>query len=119
MSKNFEDIHTTTIKATVDIAPYRFVSLEGAYAAAAGAPLNDSIGVSRHTAAAGDDLAVSTGWSFPVEIAAAITKGAYVKPGTDGKAVVGAIGDACGQALEAGASGSVIEVRILRHIHAA
>jgi hypothetical protein len=119
MSKQFEKTHATTVIATAAILPYRFVSLSGAYAVgdAPCAGLTDALGVSESAAAPGEALSVVTAFSFPVEAEATIARGDYLKPGTEGGAIVGSFDDHCAIALEAGVAGEIIEARILPHAH--
>lgn len=117
----YDKQHATTVVATAALEAQRFISHAGIYAvgtAGAGGGVTDSAGVSETEAVIGDALSVVTGYSYPVEAGAAITQYAFVKPGTNGKAIAGTMEDHCGIALEAAAAdGDIIEVRLLPHIH--
>lgn len=120
MGRQYDKQHATTIIATAALLPNRFIGFGGAYAVgtAGAGGLTDAAGVSETAAAVGDALSVVTGYSYTVVAGGPITKGAFIKPGTDGKAVAGSITDNCGRALEAAAAdGDLIEVRLQPHIH--
>ena len=118
MSSQYEKTHATTVIAAVDLLPNRFVALNGQYAPATSTGgLTDVVGVSETEARQGEAVSVVTGYSYPVELGVAVTIGEYLKPGTDGMADVGTVGDRCAIALEAGAAGDVIEAHLLQHIH--
>ena len=120
MTQQYEKTHATTVIDAVDIQPHRFVSYGGGYASgAAGAGgLTDALGVSESEARVGEALSVVTGFSYLVEAGESIPAGQHVKPGTDGRAMIGTITDRCGIALgAAAAAGEVIEVRVLVHMH--
>ncbi|MDR1351483.1 MAG: DUF2190 family protein [Zoogloeaceae bacterium] len=121
MPRQYEKTHATTVIATVPILAHSFVSYGGAYASgAAGAGgLTDCVGISETGAAVGETVSVVTAHSFPAVAGAAISAGQYVKPGTGGVAVVGAIDDHCGIALEAADVGDLFELRLLPHVHPA
>lgn len=118
--KQYDKQHATTIVAAAALAANRLVSFAGDYAvgtAGAGGS-TDACGVSESSAAIGEALSVITGYSAVVTAGAAIAAGAFVKPGTSGKAITGSITDNCGRALEAaGADGDLIEVVLQNHIH--
>lgn len=120
MGRQYDKQHAITMVAIAAVAANRFISYAGGYAVgtAGAGGATDACGVSEHAAEIGDAFSVVTGYSYTVEAGAAITAGAFVKPGTDGKAAVGSITDHCGRALETAAGdGSLIEVRLLHHIH--
>lgn len=120
--RQFDKRHAVTVLATAAIAPFRFVSYAGKHAAAAPASGEQaSQGVSEAAAAVGEAVSVVTGYSYTVEADEAIAFGAYVKPASDGsgKAAVGSATDHCGLALSnALKKGDLIEVQVLRHVHA-
>lgn len=116
--RQYDKRHAVTVLAAVAIAPYRFVGYDGGYATSAGG-VHDCQGASESPAAAGEALPVITDYSALVECGGDIAFGDYVKPGTDGKAVVGAADEHCGRALGAGSDGRIIEVQIVKHQHAA
>jgi hypothetical protein len=120
MGRQYDKQHATTIVATAALARNRLISYGGAYASgAAGAGgSTDVAGVSEHEAAIGDAVSVVTGYSYLVEAGGAISAGAFVKPGSNGKAAAGSITDNCGRALEAAnADGDLIEVVLQHHVH--
>jgi hypothetical protein len=116
----YDKQHAITIVVTAAVAAARFIAYDGGYATAAGGA-KDSQGVSEQAGAVGDAISVITGYSAPVEASAAIAFGDYVKPAVDGsgKAAVGTLADHCGRALgTASAAGQLVEVQIVRHVHA-
>lgn len=117
----YDKTHSATVVATAALAANRFVAADGGYASAtpdAGNKL--AFGVSETAAAVGDAIAVTTGFSQLVEAGEAITKGAFVQPGTDGKAAPGTIAKRCGVAASAAtAAGQLIEVVLTPHIYTA
>ena len=116
--RQFDKQHAVTVVATAAIAPHRFVAYDGGYPSVAGGA-KDSQGVAETAAALGEALTVVTGYSYLVEAEAAITFGALVKVGTDGKAVTGTLADHCGRALGAATqAGQLIEVQLYKHVHA-
>lgn len=117
----FDKTHAATVVATAALAANRFAAADGGYAAAAPAAGNKlCFGVTETAAAVGDAIAVTTGFSQLVEAAEPVAKGAFVKPGTDGKAAVGTLAQRCGVALTAAAAaGDLFEVQLLPHIHTA
>ncbi len=116
--RQFNKTHAVTIVALVALAAHRFVAYDGGYPTTAGGA-KDVQGVSENAAAPGEALSVVTGYSYLVEAEAAITFGALVKVGTDGKAITGTLADHCGRALGAAmAAGQLIEVQIYKHVHA-
>ena len=122
MTRQFDKKHAETVVATAAIVANRFVCRAGTHAPAAPANGNqDSIGIAEESAAVGEAIPAVTEYSYLVEASAAITKGAYLKPAADGsgKAAVGAIGDHCAVAMGAAtAAGQLIEVQIVKHVHA-
>lgn len=122
MGRQFDKQHAVTKVLIAAVEPHRLISFAGGYAAgAAGAGgATDAQGVSETGGAIGDAIAVVTGYSYTVEAGAAISANAFIKPGTDGKAVAGSITDNCGRALEAAtADGDLIEVVLQPHVHPA
>ena len=117
MSKTYNKLHAVTVIAAVALAGNRFIAFDGGYASSAGG-IKDARGVSEYGAAAGEALAVTTGYSQLVEAGAEIAFGDYVKSGTDGMAIVGTATDHCGRALGvATAAGQLVEVQILPQVH--
>lgn len=120
MGKQYDKQHATTVVATAVLAASRLVSFAGDYAVgtAGAGGTTDACGVSESSAAIGDAVSLITGYSAVVMAGAPISAGAFVKPGTSGKAITGSITDNCGRALEAaGADGDLIEVKLQNHIH--
>ena len=116
--RQFDKQHAVTVVATAAVAAHRFIAYDGGYPSVAGGA-KDSQGVAETAAALGEPLSVVTGYSYLVEAEAAITFGALVKVGTDGKAITGTLADHCGRALGAAtAAGQLIEVQIYKHVHA-
>lgn len=118
--RQFDRTHSTTVVAGVAGVKHRFIAYDGGYATSAGLA-KDMQGVSQHDFEVGDAIAVTTHYSELVEASAAITFGAYVKPAADGsgRAAVGTLTDHCGRALgAAGAAGQLLEVQLVRHVHA-
>lgn len=125
--RQFDKRHAVTVVAQEAIPAHRFVTFEGKVAATATPHVNNPEqavqGISEEAAASGDALSVVTDYSYLVEAAANIPFGAYVKPNSDGRAIVGTQAECCGRALGAGdGSGShkpLIEVQILTHNYTA
>lgn len=120
--RQYDKQHATTVVLTGAVAAHRFVSFAGAPAVgtAGAGGATDAQGVSETAGAIGDAVSVVTGYSYLVEAGDAITAGAFVKPGTDGKAVAGTIADNCGRALSAaGGDGDLVEVVLQPHVHPA
>lgn len=118
--KQYDKQHAVTVVATAAVVANRFIGFSGGYAVgtAGAGGATDAQGVSESDAAIGEALSVVTGYSAIVEAGGAISAGAFVKPGTDGKAVAGSISDNCGRALEAaGGAGELLEVVLQNHIH--
>ena len=116
--RQYDKTHAVTLVATAAVAACRFIAYDGGYPSVAGGA-KDSQGVSETAAALGEALTVVTGYSYLVEAEAAITFGALVKVGTDGKAVAGTAADHCGRALGAATqAGQLIEVQLYKHVHA-
>lgn len=120
--RQFDKRHAVTVVAQAAIPAYRFVSYDGTLTAAAPASaVKDCQGVAEEAAASGEALSVVTDYSYLVEASAAIAFGAYVKPAADGsgKAAAGTLTDHCGRALGAAtAAGDLVEVQIVKHVHA-
>ena len=121
ISPTFNKVHATTLLAIAATAAHRFVAADGGYASATPTAGNKLVlGVSETAAAVGDAFAATTGFSQLVEAGEAISKGAFVQPGTDGKAALGTIARRCGVALSAAsAAGQLIEVQLTPHIYTA
>lgn len=120
MGRQYDKQHATTLVATAVLAAYRFASYAGGYASgAAGAGgAADALGVTEHAAEIGEAVSVATGFSYLVEAEATFAAGAFIKPGTDGKAAAGSITDHCARALEAAtAVGQLVEVQLVEHVH--
>ena len=116
--RQFDKQHAVTVVATAAVAAHRFIAYDGGYPSVAGGA-KDSQGVAETAAALGEALSVVTGYSYLVEAEAAVAFGAYVKVGTDGKAVTGSAADHCGRALGAATqAGQLIEVQLCKHVHA-
>lgn len=118
--QQYDKQHAITMVATVALAAARIVAYDGGYATVAGG-VKDAQGVTETAAEVGDAISVTTGYSALVEANEAITFGAYLKPAVDGsgRAAVGSLADHCGRALgAAGALGQLVEMQIVRHVHA-
>lgn len=120
--RQFDKRHAVTVTAQGDIAQYRFVSYDGLHTPAAPASAaKDAQGIAEKSAAAGEAVSVVTGYSYLAECAEALALGEYVKPAADGsgRAAKGSLADHCGRALgAASAAGQLVEVQIVRHVHA-
>lgn len=116
--RQFDKRHATTLVATVALDAHRFVAYDGGYPTAAGGA-KDAQGVTETAAASGEAVAVVTSYSYLVEAGGAVAFGALVKPDLTGRAVTGSLAEHCGRALGAAAAeGQLIEVEILKHVHA-
>lgn len=118
--RQFDKQHAATVILTAAVLPHRLVSFAGAYAVgtAGAGGATDAQGVSESAGDIGEAISVVTGYSYLVEAGAAITAGAFIKPGTNGKAVAGSITDNCGRAVSAaGDDGDLIEVILQPHVH--
>jgi hypothetical protein len=115
--RQYNKLHALTLLAAVALAGNRFIGYDGNYATAAGG-VHDCQGVNEHEAEAGEAVSVVTSYSCLVVAQGNIAFGDYVKPGADGKAVVGTLADHCGRALGVAADGQLVEVQIVKHIHA-
>ncbi|MEG1454274.1 MAG: DUF2190 family protein [Comamonas sp.] len=116
--RQFDKRHATTLVATVALAAHRFVAYDGGYPTAAGGA-KDVQGVTETAAASGEAVAVVTSYSYLVEAGGAVAFGALVKADATGRAVTGSLTEHCGRALGAAtAEGQLIEVEILKHVHA-
>lgn len=116
----YDKVHAVTLVAMAAISVARFVAYDGTHATSAGG-VKDAQGVSENAADVGEAFSAITGYSALVESSAAIALFDYIKPAADGsgKAAVGALGDHCGRALGAATgAGELVEVQIVRHIHA-
>lgn len=99
---------STTVQATTDVEPMLLCGFGGTYPASGAAAL----GVFADSAETGDDVAVDLG-VIPVEAGAAITAGAEVQAGTNGKVITKAAGVAVGRAIDtATADGDIIRIKI-------
>ncbi|CAB5646516.1 Uncharacterised protein [Comamonas aquatica] len=116
--RQFDKRHATTLVATVALAAHRFVAYDGGYPTAAGGA-KDVQGVTETAADSGEAVAVVTSYSYLVEAGGAVAFGALVKPDLTGRAISGSLAEHCGRALGAAtAEGQLIEVEILKHVHA-
>lgn len=116
--RQFDKQHSVTIVATAVLAANRFTAYDGGYPSIAGGA-KDCQGVTENAAEVGEAVSLITGYSAPVEAEAPIAFGAYVKVGTDGKAVTGTAADHCGRALGAATqAGQLFEVQLYKHVHA-
>jgi hypothetical protein len=116
--RQFDKRHATTLVATVALAAHRFVAYDGGYPTTAGGA-KAAQGVTETAAASGEAVSVVTGYSYLVEAGAAVAFGALVKADATGRAVTGSLAEHCGRALGAAtAEGQLIEVEILKHVHA-
>jgi len=99
---------STTVEATSAVDPMLLCGFGGTYPAAGAAAL----GVFADSAATGDSVAVDLG-IIPVEAGGAITAGAEVQAGTNGKVIAKAAGIVVGRALDtATADGDIIRIKI-------
>lgn len=114
----FDKQHAVTIVAIAALVAHRFAAYDGGYATTAGG-VHDAQGVTESAAEIGDAVAITTGYSQLVELGADVAFGGFVKPGTDGKAIVGTATDNCGRALGGGLTGQLVEVQILAQVHPA
>lgn len=115
----YDKQHGVTKVAAAALAASRLVAYDGGYATSAGGA-KDCQGVSETEAAQGAALTLVTGYSFPVEAGEQIALHAYVKPGSNGKAVTGTVDDHCGRALSAASGdGKFFEMQIVKHQHPA
>lgn len=115
--RQYNKVHALTLIAAVALAQYRFVAYDGGYATSAGGA-KDCQGITETEAAVDEAVSVVTSYSYLVQAGEAIAFGAYVKPGANGVAMVGAVDDHCGRALGAAtAAGQLIEVQIVKHQH--
>jgi hypothetical protein len=116
--RQYDKQHAVTIEATVALAANRFVAYDGGYPTAAGGA-KDVQGVSETEADVGAAVTLVTGYSYLVRAAGAIAFGTLVAPDATGQAVAGTEANHCGRALGAATqAGQLIEVQILRHVHA-
>lgn len=114
----FDKQHAITLVATAALAANRFVAYDGGYPTTAGGA-KAAQGVTETTAASGEAVSVVTGYSYLVEAGGAVSFGALVKADATGRAVTGSLTEHCGRALGAAtAEGQLIEVEILKHVHA-
>lgn len=116
--RQYDKQHAVTLIALTALAAARFVAYDGGYPSIAGGA-KDVQGVTEYAAEAGDAVSVTTGYSALVEAGEAIAFGGLVKTDATGKAVPGTATDHCGRALGAAtAAGQLIEVQVLKHVHA-
>lgn len=115
----YEKIHATTVVLAAAVAANRLISFGGAYASGAvgAGGSTDCQGVSESEGKIGDAIAVVTGYSYPVEAGGNVTKGGFIKPGADGKAIAGTMADHCGIALADAAAGQLFEAVLRPHVH--
>lgn len=110
----------TVLAAAAAMVANRFMAYDGNYATAAGG-VKDCQGISSNGADnIGDPIVVVTHYSYLVEAGAVLAFGDYVKPdlAATGKAIVGALADHCGRALGDAQIGDLVEVQVVKHIHA-
>lgn len=122
MGRTYDKQHATTVVLTAAVEAKRLVSFGGGYpvGTAGAGGLTDAQGVAESDGAIGDAISVITGYSAIVVAGGAIAKGAFVKPGSNGKVVAGTITDHCGRAIDAAAGDGVeIEVILRPHVHPA
>jgi len=99
---------STTVQATTAVEPMLLCGFSGTYPASGAAAL----GVFADSAETGDDVAVDLG-IIPVEAGGAITAGAEVQAGTNGKVITKAAGITVGRAVDAAAAdGDIIRIMI-------
>lgn len=113
----YDKTHAITLIAAVALVANRFVAYDGNYATSAGG-VKDMQGVTEHAADAGAAVTAITGYSALVEAGGDIALFDYVKPGTSGKVIAGAVDEHCGRALGAAADGQLVEVQLVKHQHA-
>jgi hypothetical protein len=87
MSGSHIDLMTLRVQASAAVRARRFVTFAGAEVAAAG---GKAMGVSRHAAAIGEDLAVVVSGTVIVEAGAAVAVGGTVAADAQGRAIPGA-----------------------------
>jgi hypothetical protein len=85
-----------TITATGALVPYRFVGHDGAQAGAG----ENTLGVSTHVAAIGDDVTVEVSGLISIETGAAVTAGSLVEADVTGRAIDNDAGVAVARALD-------------------
>jgi hypothetical protein len=101
---------TLTVAATAALAAERFVTVAGAYPAAKA----NALGVTTTQAASGEPVGVDVAGTAVATAGAAITKGASLQVGTDGKVVTKTDGVTVGVALQAAsADGDRLEVLLV------
>ena len=116
--RQYDKQHAVTLVAMATLAACRFVAYDGGYPTAAGGA-KDVQGVTETAADVGEAVSAITGYSALVEAGEAIAFGALVKTDAVGKAMAGSATDHCGRALGAAtAPGQLIEVQVLKHVHA-
>lgn len=116
--RQYDKQHAVTLVAMATLAACRFVAYDGGYPTAAGGA-KDVQGVTETAADVGEAVSAITGYSALVEAGEAIAFGALVKTDVVGKAMAGSAADHCGRALGAAtAAGQLIEVQVLKHVHA-
>jgi hypothetical protein len=107
----FSSILAKTFTASGAVTAERFVTSAGAQVASAGAA---AIGVARMGAASGERMTVDLLGTAIIEAGGAITAGAAVKAGADGRALTYDTGTKAGIALQAAtAPGQRIEILLL------
>lgn len=98
------------VKATGDIAEFRFVNPSGAQAGAG----DHTLGSSEYAAETGDMVSVANLGTATVEAGAAIAAGAAVQSDASGRAITKDAGATVARALEAAsAAGDFIEVALI------
>jgi len=115
--RQYNKVHALTIVTAAAVLAHRFIAYDGDYATSAGG-VHDAQGVSEFDAKAGTALSIVTSYSYLVEAEKNIAFGDFVKPGMDGRAVIGTATECCGRALGDAIAGNVVEVQLLAHRHA-
>jgi hypothetical protein len=110
MGKQCTTILALSLKATGDIAAYRFVNPAGAQAGAGA----NALGASEYAASAGEMVGVANLGTAIVEAGAAVAAGAAVQSDASGRAITKDTGATVARALEAAAAaGDFIEVALI------
>lgn len=101
---------TLSVKSTGAITKRRFVTAAGAQAGAAA----NTLGVSRYSVVAGEEVPVDNLGTTEVEAGGAIAAGAAIQTDANGKAILKAAGPTVARSLEAAAAdGDIIEVVLI------
>ena len=120
--RQFDKRHAVTVTAQGALIKHRFVSYDGLHTPAVpSSGPKDAQGIAEESAAVGEAVSVVTDYSYLAECSEALALGDYVKPAADGsgRAAKGTLTDHCGRALGAtSAAGQLLEVQIVKHVHA-